>query len=203
MTTQDAQGVALEAICKRVFLAAHGDGWRGNQLRRDVQHVDAEKSWEAYVGHGALEKALAANPVAPPERGGRSGLVTARGIVEANLEQAQETGDADWIGLSREALEALDAALAQSPQPASAEGMESFHIVLPSGEGVAEVRAQEDGRFAVWIVGTHLFDGGYRSAWNLPSFETACRNILDVVWVGCLPAHIASPSTDKGGEDGR
>jgi len=46
------------ALCKRVFLVAHSDGWRGNQLRRDVQHVDAEKSWELYVEHGAFDKAL-------------------------------------------------------------------------------------------------------------------------------------------------
>jgi hypothetical protein len=49
----------LVALCERVFLAGHWDGWRGNQLRRDVHHVDAEKSWQSYVKDGALNKALA------------------------------------------------------------------------------------------------------------------------------------------------
>lgn len=47
-------------MCRRVFLHAHSDGWTGNQMRRDVQHVDAAKSWELYVKHGALAKVIAA-----------------------------------------------------------------------------------------------------------------------------------------------
>lgn len=49
---------AVEAF-KRVFLSGHSEGWTGNQLRRDVQHVDAERGWNLYVENGALNKALA------------------------------------------------------------------------------------------------------------------------------------------------
>ncbi|MBB5985973.1 hypothetical protein [Sphingobium lignivorans] len=45
-------------LYREIFITAHGDGWRGNQLRRDVQHVDAEKSWRLYVENGALQKAI-------------------------------------------------------------------------------------------------------------------------------------------------
>ena len=55
-----------EGEAKAIFLAAHADGWRGNQLRRDVQHVDAEKSWELFVSHGALGKILSAPTSQPP-----------------------------------------------------------------------------------------------------------------------------------------
>jgi hypothetical protein len=54
-----------EVLAKRVFLAAHWDGWRGNQLRRDVQHDDAEKSWALYVSNGALAKAIEATAPTP------------------------------------------------------------------------------------------------------------------------------------------
>lgn len=53
----------IEAVCKRVFLDGHSEGWRGNQLRRDVQHVDAEKGWNLYVANGALGKTLAMGKV--------------------------------------------------------------------------------------------------------------------------------------------
>lgn len=46
-----------EAVCKTLFLDGHAEGWRGNQLRRDAQHIDAEKSWGLYVRQGALAKA--------------------------------------------------------------------------------------------------------------------------------------------------
>lgn len=48
----------LEAALREVFLDGHGEGWRGNQTRRDVQHVDAEKSWSLYVSNGALSKTI-------------------------------------------------------------------------------------------------------------------------------------------------
>ena len=47
---------AVEAVAREVFLHAHWDGWIGSQGRRDVQHVDAAKSWNAYVHNSALEK---------------------------------------------------------------------------------------------------------------------------------------------------
>jgi len=57
------EGNLREGQCKRIFLAAHADGWTANQQRRDVQHIDAEKSWEAFVGDGALAIILAATPL--------------------------------------------------------------------------------------------------------------------------------------------
>ena len=45
-----------DALLREIFLHGHAEGWRGNQLRRDVQHVDAVKGWELYVSNGALEK---------------------------------------------------------------------------------------------------------------------------------------------------
>lgn len=45
----------IVALCEQVFLHGHSDGWRGNQMRRDVQHVDAAKSWAIYA-KDALEK---------------------------------------------------------------------------------------------------------------------------------------------------
>jgi hypothetical protein len=45
-------------LAKRAFLAGHGDGWRGNQLRRDTQMADAEKSWDLLVQNGAVEKMI-------------------------------------------------------------------------------------------------------------------------------------------------
>lgn len=50
---------ALEAALRDVFIHGHGEGWRGNQMRRDVKHEDAEKSWSLYVSNGALEKTIA------------------------------------------------------------------------------------------------------------------------------------------------
>lgn len=54
-----------EAQAKAIFLAGHWEGWRGNQLRRDVQYIDAEKGWNLYVSNGALAKTLsrASQPV--------------------------------------------------------------------------------------------------------------------------------------------
>jgi hypothetical protein len=52
--------VAENALLKRAFLAGHAEGWTGNQQRRDVQHVDAEKSWNLYVENGALNKSRTA-----------------------------------------------------------------------------------------------------------------------------------------------
>jgi hypothetical protein len=52
--------VAENALLKRTFLAGHAEGWTGNQQRRDVQHVDAEKSWNLYVENGALNKSRTA-----------------------------------------------------------------------------------------------------------------------------------------------
>lgn len=50
----------VELLLKRVFLAGHSEGWTGNQQRRDVQHMDAEKGWSLYVSNGALDAAIAA-----------------------------------------------------------------------------------------------------------------------------------------------
>lgn len=50
---------AVEAALRDVFIHGHGEGWRGNQMRRDVKHEDAEKSWSLYVSNGALEKTIA------------------------------------------------------------------------------------------------------------------------------------------------
>ena len=47
-------------------------------------------------------------------------LRLARPIVEGDLSTAREYSDADWIGMSKEALNAIDAALATTP-PATAE----------------------------------------------------------------------------------
>ena len=47
----------LLTLCRLVYLAGHAEGWTGNQQRRDVQHVDAEKGWNLYVANGALDKA--------------------------------------------------------------------------------------------------------------------------------------------------
>ena len=49
----------LEAALRDVFIHGHGEGWRGNQMRRDVKRVDAEKSWSLYVSSGALGKTIA------------------------------------------------------------------------------------------------------------------------------------------------
>lgn len=51
----------IEAL-RSAFISGHADGWRGNQLRRDVQHVDAEKSWSMLLEHGAVSKWLANLP---------------------------------------------------------------------------------------------------------------------------------------------
>lgn len=52
---------------KRVFLAGHSEGWTGNQTRRDVQHVDAEKGWALFVQNSALAK-IAAMPTGQTNR---------------------------------------------------------------------------------------------------------------------------------------
>lgn len=57
---------------------------------------------------------------ASADEGVRESLTIALGIVEADLEQARETGDADWIGQSHSAHEALRAAL--SPETATTGG---------------------------------------------------------------------------------
>lgn len=49
---------ALEAALREVFMDGHSEGWTGNQTRRDVQHIDAEKGWSLYVSNGALEKTI-------------------------------------------------------------------------------------------------------------------------------------------------
>ena len=45
-----------DELLREIFLHGHSEGWTGNQTRRDVQHVDAEKGWSLYVSNGALEK---------------------------------------------------------------------------------------------------------------------------------------------------
>ena len=60
MTAALRKASELEEAAKRIYLAGHNEGWSGNQQRRDVAHVDAEKGWALYVANGALEKALAA-----------------------------------------------------------------------------------------------------------------------------------------------
>lgn len=64
LTTLSAENERLEAALREVFLDGHGEGWRGNQTRRDVQHVDAEKSWSLYVSNGALSKTIARQALA-------------------------------------------------------------------------------------------------------------------------------------------
>ncbi len=60
LEAERAKGEArVENLCALVFLAGHSEGWTGNQCRRDVQHVDAEKGWRLYVQNGALDKAIA------------------------------------------------------------------------------------------------------------------------------------------------
>lgn len=48
-----------DELLREIFLHGHSEGWTGNQTRRDVQHVDAEKGWSLYVSNGALEKTKA------------------------------------------------------------------------------------------------------------------------------------------------
>jgi hypothetical protein len=74
MTPSNAKDDAVEAVdpfiaalCKRVWEAAHWEGWRGNQLSRDVQHVDAETGWNLYVSNGALNKSIEAMRAAQPD----------------------------------------------------------------------------------------------------------------------------------------
>ncbi len=45
-----------DELLREIFLHGHAEGWTGNQTRRDVRHVDAEKGWSLYVSNGALEK---------------------------------------------------------------------------------------------------------------------------------------------------
>lgn len=60
VTTLRQRAEASDELLRKVFLHGHAEGWTGNQSRRDVQYVDAEKSWELYVSNGALEKTKAA-----------------------------------------------------------------------------------------------------------------------------------------------
>ena len=48
-----------DELLREIFLHGHSEGWTGNQTRRDVQHVDAEKGWSLYASNGALEKTKA------------------------------------------------------------------------------------------------------------------------------------------------
>ena len=48
-----------DELLREIFLHGHSEGWTGNQTRRDVKHVDAEKGWSLYVSNGALEKTKA------------------------------------------------------------------------------------------------------------------------------------------------
>lgn len=67
------------------------------------------------------------------------------------------------------------------------EPQEHFIIKLPDGFW-ASVAEDPDGQgtYEVWV---HEDEQGYRSAWNLPTFESAVRNIMDVVWKGAMPFH--------------
>lgn len=56
---QTVTQAALEAFAQDIFKHGHSEGWTGNQTRRDVQHVDADKGWSLYVSNGALAKTLA------------------------------------------------------------------------------------------------------------------------------------------------
>ena len=64
LTTLSARVETLEAALREVFLHGHSEGWRGNQTRRDVQPVDAKKSWSLYVSNGALSKTIARQALA-------------------------------------------------------------------------------------------------------------------------------------------
>lgn len=56
--TSEVTQAALEAFAQDIFKHGHLDGWTGNQTRRNVQHVDADKGWSLYVSNGALAKTL-------------------------------------------------------------------------------------------------------------------------------------------------
>ncbi len=58
-----------------------------------------------------------------------------------------------------------------------------FIIQLPDGFW-ASVEEQPNGKFTTYV---HEDEQGYASAWDLPTFESAVRNIMDVIWEGCLP----------------
>ena len=64
-----------DELLREIFLHGHSEGWTGNQTRRDVQHVDAEKGWSLYVSNGALEKTKA--------RHRTTSLAAQDGLVEA------------------------------------------------------------------------------------------------------------------------
>ena len=66
---QAVQNEGVREALRKGFLMGHLDGWRGNQLRRDAQHIDVEKSWAMLVEHGAVDKAIGslATPPAPVE----------------------------------------------------------------------------------------------------------------------------------------
>lgn len=91
----------IESFAKRIYLAGHSEGWRGNQMRRDVAHVDAEKGWSLYVSNGALDKSLSAlrEPVA------RIIADHVSGGFDASLQDKQEWKDRNGLGYDCEPLD--------------------------------------------------------------------------------------------------
>lgn len=99
----------------------------GDQLRWNVSHwpdayvvASGEYFWGGTDKHPDRAK-LMVEPVeevlaAPASDGLRSALELARPIVEADLHEAIDHADGDWEGMSRTALEAIDAALGDQPQ---------------------------------------------------------------------------------------
>lgn len=94
---------------------------------------------------------------------------------------------APWIERYDAAIAALEDASVKAADQLAVD--EYFSIRLPNGTEAthAEVRKAGDGSFAVWVIDPRHPDGEYRSAWSLPSFESAVRNIMDVIWDGFLP----------------
>jgi hypothetical protein len=103
----------LEGVLKRVYLAGHSEGWTGNQQRRDVQHVDAEKGWNLYVQNGALNKAadllLHLKPVLEENERYREAL---RDIANA-IRCGAETDVMAWARLAEAQKSVARAALSQ------------------------------------------------------------------------------------------
>lgn len=62
-----------------------------------------------------------------------------------------------------------------------------FKIAMPMNEGIAEVRTQEDGRFEVYVTPIAENEEPYISAGGFETFADAVRNIMDPLWVACLP----------------
>jgi len=85
----------------------------GDKVPFPISDDFMEQQWiisqEAYEDPSELDAMLALTAASQASAG--EGLRIARGIVEADLADAKEHCDADWIGLSQAALDAIDATL--------------------------------------------------------------------------------------------